>query len=230
MESEKRELPVFRGELALAIALVINPLGVVLMLYSGAGISAISSISYALSEVFTFFSLGTWTYIFQASLILSLMVMRRRFVLSYLLSFVVGFVFSEMLDVHELWINILPVSPGWCVLYFIISYLLMSVGIALSNRCHLPIIPTDLFPRELEQITKISYPKIKISFDALCLIGTALITFLFLHHIQGLGIGTVLAALTMGKAIGIVGKWLDRHFVFDIHHRHPRQSRACKLS
>ena len=230
MESEKRELPVFRGELALAIALVINPLSVVLMLYSGAGISAISSISYALSEVFTFFSLGTWTYIFQASLILSLMVMRRRFVLSYLLSFVVGFVFSEMLDVHELWINILPVGPGWCVLYFIISYLLMSVGIALSNRCHLPIIPTDLFPRELEKITKISYPKIKISFDALCLIGTALITFLFLHHIQGLGIGTVLAALTMGKAIGIVGKWLDRHFVFDIHHRRPRQSRACKLS
>ena len=35
-------LPVVRGELALLIVLVINSLGVVLMLYSGSGISAIS--------------------------------------------------------------------------------------------------------------------------------------------------------------------------------------------
>ena len=80
MEREEHKLPLFRGELALAVAVVINSFGVVLMLYSGAGISAISSVPYAFSEVLTFFSLGTWTYIFQAGLILSLMVMRRRFV------------------------------------------------------------------------------------------------------------------------------------------------------
>ena len=37
------------GELALGLALVINSLGVVLMLRSGGGISAISSLPYALS-------------------------------------------------------------------------------------------------------------------------------------------------------------------------------------
>lgn len=230
MEREEHKLPLFRGELALAVAVVINSFGVVLMLYSGAGISAISSVPYAFSEVLTFFSLGTWTYIFQAGLILSLMVMRRRFVVSYLFSFAVGFVFSELLDVHELWINVLPVGLGWYVLYFVISYLLICLGIALSNRCKLPIVPTDLFPRELEQITKISYPKIKISFDAICLIVTAGMTCLFLGHLEGLGIGTVLAALTMGKVIGMVGNWLDRHFVFDIHHRDPSKNKAYKLS
>lgn len=230
MEREEHKLPLFRGELALAVAVVINSFGVVLMLYSGAGISAISSVPYAFSEVLTFFSLGTWTYIFQAGLILSLMVMRRRFVVSYLFSFLVGFVFSELLDVHELWINVLPESLGWYIVYFVISYLLICLGIALSNRCGLPIVPTDLFPRELAQITGISYPKIKISFDAICLIVTAGMTFLFLGHLEGLGIGTVLAALTMGKVIGIVGNWLDRHFVFDIHHRAPGKSEACKLS
>ena len=230
MECEERKLPLFRGELALAVAVVINSFGVVLMLYSGAGISAISSVPYAFSEVLTFFSLGTWTYIFQEGLILSLMVMRRRFVVSYLFSFAVGFVFSELLDVHELWINVLPVGLGWYVLYFVISYLLICLGIALSNRCKLPIVPTDLFPRELEQITHISYPKIKISFDAICLIVTAGMTCLFLGHLEGLGIGTVLAALTMGKVIGMVGNWLDRHFVFDIHHHDPGKSKAYKLS
>lgn len=231
MESEQRNLPLFRGELALAIAVVINAFGVVLMLYSGAGISAISSVPYAFSEVLPFFSLGTWTYLFQAALILSLMVLRRRFVLSYLLSFVVGFVFSEFLDLHELWISVLPTGIAWRVAYFVLSYVLISLGIALSNRCGLPIVPTDLFPRELAQITKISYPKIKISFDALCLVVTGGMTFLFLDHLEGLGIGTVLAALTMGKAIGILGTWLDRHFVFATHHhRRPEAAKACKAS
>ena len=36
--------PVIPGEAALGIALVINTLGVILMLYSGSGISAISSV------------------------------------------------------------------------------------------------------------------------------------------------------------------------------------------
>lgn len=228
MERDERKLRLFRGELALAIAVVINSFGVVLMLYSDAGISSISSVPYAFSEVLPFFSLGTWTYLFQAALILSLMVMRRRFVLPYLFSFIVGFVFSELLDVHELWIHVLPTGLGWRVAYFVVSYLLISLGIALSNRCKLPIVPTDLFPRELSQITKLSYPKIKISFDAICLIVTAGMTFFFLGHLEGLGIGTVLAAFTMGKVIGLVGEWLDRHFVFDIHHRRPKE--ACRLS
>ena len=210
-----------RGELALVIAVVVNSFGVVLMLYSGAGISSISSVPFAFSEVLPALTLGTWTYLFQAALVFSLMMMRRRFVLSYLLSFAVGFAFGEMLDVHELWINILPTGPAWCVLYFIVGYLLISLGISLSNRCGLPIVPTDLFPRELERITGISYPRIKIAFDAICLAVTLGMTFFFLGHIEGIGIGTVLAALTMGKTIGVIGEWLDRHVVFALHYHQP---------
>ena len=164
----------FRGEAALALAVLINSFGVVLMLYSGA-------------------------------LILSLMIMRKKFVTSYLFSFAVGFVFSELLDVHELWINVLPSSLAWRIVYFIISYVLICIGIALSNRCQLPIVPTDLFPRELADITKIAYPKIKIGFDVTCLAVTAGLTFFCLGRIDGLGIGTIL---------GIAGDIIDKQFYF----------------
>lgn len=164
----------FRGEAALALAVLINSFGVVLMLYSGA-------------------------------LILSLMIMRKRFVTSYLFSFAVGFVFSELLDVHELWINVLPSSLAWRIVYFVISYVLICIGIALSNRCQLPIVPTDLFPRELADITKIAYPKIKIGFDVTCLAVTAGLTFFCLGRIDGLGIGTIL---------GIAGDIIDKQFYF----------------
>lgn len=229
MEQE-HEKPLFRGELALALAVVLNSFGVVLMLYAGAGISAISSVPYAFSEVLPQFSLGTWTYLFQGLLILSLMVMRKRFVPTYLFSFVVGFVFSQLLDLHELWIGVLPDGLGWRVFYFIISYLLICLGIALSNRCKLPIVPTDLFPRELAQITGISYARIKIGYDAICLVVTAVMTGLFLGQLKGIGLGTVLQALTMGKVIGLTGEWLDRRFVFDIYHRHHGGKPMCSAS
>ena len=206
---------IFRGELALLLVIIMNSFGVVLMLYSGSGISAISSVPYAFSEVFPFLSLGTWTYIFQAILIASLMVLRKRFVAEYLLSFVVGFAFSMMLDVHEGWISILPYNIPMRILYFVISYLLLCLGIALSNRCGLPIVPTDLFPRELSDITKVGYPRIKIIFDVSCLAVTAALTFFGLGHIEGLGIGTIAAAFTMGKAVGICGNFIDRHFRFE---------------
>ena len=160
MEKQKH---LFRGEVALPAAVMINSLGVILMLYSNAGISAISSVPYAFSEVFTFLSLGTWTYIFQGLLVLSLMILRRKFVPSYLFSFVVGFVFGELLDLHRMWVGVLPDSLPWRIVWFLLSYVLISIGIAISNRCGLPIVPTDLFPRELSDITKVGYPRIKLS-------------------------------------------------------------------
>lgn len=211
MEQKKK---VLRGEVALIIAVIINSLGVLLMLQSGSGISAISSVPYAFQQVFPKLTLGTWTYIFQGLLVLSLMIMRKKFVPSYLFSFVVGFAFGEMMDVHELWITRLPLNISLRILYFVLSYLIICIGIALSNRCKLPIIPTDLFPREVADITKVPYARIKIGFDVICLLVTAGMTYFCLGRIMGLGIGTIVAAFTMGKGIAIVGKWMDRKVTF----------------
>lgn len=79
----------------------------------------------------------------------------------------------------------------------------------------MPIIPTDLFPRELSDITNVKYSRIKIGFDLACLAVTGGLTFLCLGHIKGLGIGTILAAFTMGKGIALVGELIDRKFVFE---------------
>ena len=184
------------------------------MLQSGSGISAISSVPYAFQQVFPVLTLGTWTYIFQGTLIAVLMILRRKFVPSYLFSFVVGFAFGKMMDVHELWITELPMSVPLRILYFVLSYMLLCFGIALSNRCKLSIIPTDLFPRELAEITKVPYSRIKIGFDVTCLLVTACMTYFCLGRILGLGIGTVLAAFTMGKGIALVGQAIDKYFDF----------------
>ncbi len=68
---------ILRGEVALLFAIIINSIGVLLMLQSGSGISAISSVPYAFSEVFPKLTLGTWTYIFQGLLVITLMVLKK---------------------------------------------------------------------------------------------------------------------------------------------------------
>ena len=66
----------------------------------------------------------------------------------------------------------------------------------------------------MSNIIKLPYAKVKIIFDVTCLLTTAVLTFVFLGHIKGLGIGTVLAALTMGKSIAFIGKILDKKLEF----------------
>ena len=140
--------------------------------------------------------------------------MRKKFVPQYLFSFVVGFFFGIFVDVHKSWVDLLPQTMMLRIAYFVISYLTLCVGIALSNRCKMPIVPTDLFPREVSAITKIPYSRVKVTFDVCCLAVTAILTFAVLGHIDGLGIGTVLAAFTMGKVIGKIGEIMDRHLEF----------------
>ena len=197
------------GEIMLAISVVMNALGVLLMLHSGSVISAISSVPYAMNLVLPQLTLGTWTYLFQGALVLVLMIISRRFVPEYLFSFVVGFAFGEMMDVWNPLVDLLPQTLPLQVAYFVASYVIISFGIALANRSQLPITPTDLFP-----LTHIPYARVKIGFDVACLAAALILTLVFLGHIQGLGTGTVVAAFTMGKGIALAGELYDKHFVF----------------
>ena len=138
----------------------------------------------------------------------------KKTLCSQLFSFVAGFAFGKMVDIHEIWINTLPLTIPLRVFYFVASYLILCFGIALSNRCKLPVIPTDLFPRDLSEIIKKPYSKVKITFDVTCLFVTACMTFLCLGHISGLGIGTGAAAFTMGKTIGVIGDAIDKKVEF----------------
>lgn len=206
--------PVLRGEIVLLPALVVNAMGVVLMIRAGAGISAISSVPFALNTVLPVLSLGTWTYLFQGSLVVALMVLRRRFVPQYLLSFAVAFAFGLLVDVHELWVSLLPETLPLRILWFLLGFLCMCVGISAGNCCKTPINPGDLFPRELSALLHLPYARVKVTFDLGCVAGTAVLTVLAEGRILGLGIGTIVAALAMGNGVGLCTEWIRQHADF----------------
>ena len=208
-----------RGEFAICFIAVLNSFSVYLLLYSRGGMPSISSVPYIFSEAFPVGSLGLWTYLFQSSLIAVLIIMRlrrgeKRYIPIYLCSFLAGGAFSFMMDVHAIWINRLPQTLPLCLLYFVISFLGLAFGIALSNHCKMPIIPTDLFPRELTVLLDKSYKRVKTIFDLSCLTTTIVISLGILHAIRGIGIGTVLCAFTMGKVISAMGERISKYATF----------------
>ena len=62
-----------------------------------------------------------------------------------------------MIDVHDAWLALLPNTMALNVLYFALGFLIIGFGIALANRCMLPIIPTDTFPRDMSEILNKPY-------------------------------------------------------------------------
>ena len=136
------------GEVALLIVLLINSLGVDLMSKSGFGISTISSVPLVFNIAFPVFSFGTWNYIFQTLLVITLMILKRSFCPGYLFSFVVGIGFGKMIDVHNAWIQALPNSLPLHTIYFLAGFLLVCFGICLANNCrsHLSDDYCDSFP------------------------------------------------------------------------------------
>jgi len=142
------------------------------------------------------------------------MILSKKINLSYIFSFIMGLAFGKMIDVHELWICFLPDSLIWHIIYFIISFFILAFGICLSNNSMLPIIPTDTFPRDISVILKKPYKYIKTTFDVCCLITTIIISIFILHKAVGVGVGTVICALTTGNVVSLIQSYLDKHLKF----------------
>ena len=202
------------GEAALLLVLLLNSLAVDLMSKSDFGISTISSVPLIFSTAFPFLTFGTWNYIFQTLLVVTLMILKRSFCPGYLFSFVVGIGFGKMLDVHNVWLQMLPDAMPLNAVYFIAGFVLMCFGICLANNCMLPIIPTDTFPRDLSEILNKKYKVIKTSFDLTCLTTTVVLSLTILHRLYGIGFGTVLCAFVTGKGVSLVQKFFNEHVEF----------------
>lgn len=204
------------GELALCIAVIFCSFGVDLMIKSGFGVSSISSVPYVFSRVFKTLTFGTWNYIFQTCLVAILMLLKKRFTPGYIVSFGIGIIFGKSLDMFNVILANIPLNIYFRIFYFVISFLFIAFGITFANNCGLPITPTDIFPRDLSEILKIPYKTIKTKFDLMCLTLTVVLSLISFHKVIGIGIGTVICALTTGKAVAIINNFICKRYYFEV--------------
>ena len=195
---QKKELS---SELLFIIAMITNSFALVLMIKSGLGISTLSSVPLVVSNIMPILSLGSWTVIIQISYILVLVLFTHKFKYGYLVSFLVAIPFGLLVDgfsaIITPWPNILSLR----LIYFTVGMFAMGFGASLFVICKLPILPFDMIVREIADYKKISVKHSKMFIDVMSVIVSVSLSLFFMHHIEGVGVGTVVSVILMGPTI-----------------------------
>ena len=118
---------------------------------------------------------------------------------------------GPIIDVFTLWLS--PVIHGGLPLMgrlglLVAGCLILAVGITIEVAPDTLVVPGEGIVRALSRVTGKPFGTMKVYFDVTLIVIAVALSFLFFGKLNGIGIGTVISALTVGKFVNIV----ERHF------------------
>ena len=174
-------------------------IGIILILNANFGISAATSVPTALYNAFDQYSFGFWNYAGQSLAIIAVAIILKKIKVSYILAFLSGIVYAIMLD---LWSFILsPLSTnliGVRIFILVIGNLILSFGVIMSMISRYPVLPFEMFVRELSDNYNISIGKVKVIFDVSMVLISMSLSFYYFRDFRSVGLGTIFIAFTGG--------------------------------
>lgn len=203
------------GELSLLLALAIIALSIALVIKADFGMTVVQAPVYVLSLALPFVSIGVWNYIVQGLIMVLMIAIAKRVKVSYLLSFAAAVIYGLMLDfVNWLLAGVTAQFLWQRILFFGAGYILLCIAVAIFFTCKAPLMPYDIFVREVAAYKKITIPKLKWIFDIACITTAVVISLAITHKIKGVGIGTVIFAFTVSPVSSLIMKFLNARFEF----------------
>lgn len=206
MRSLKTYLPRYLWFLA---GVLINSFGVALITRAALGTSPISSLPYVLSFRFPV-TLGQFTFAMNLFFILGqVLLLRRDFQPIQLLQVAVNAVFSAFIDVSMGLLSWLEISSlPMAVLVLVLGCAVLAFGISVEVAPRVLMVPGEGIVQAIAAVTGWRFGNVKVGFDA-ALVSTALVlSLLFFHRLQGLGAGTILSALEVGRFVNLYNRRL----------------------
>ncbi len=211
----------FYSELAYLFGLILLAFSTAFMTLADFGLSMVVAPAYIfhvkLQPIFSFFSFGMAEYVFQAVLLLLMMLVVRRFRLRYLFAFVTAVIYGFILDFFLFLLAPLPTHLLWVrFLLFFVGMVVCAFGVSLMFHTYLAPEVYELFVKEVAETYKLPVSRFKTIYDcASCLLGIIL-SFLFFGFGTFVGVnwGTVVCALINGFLIGRFSALLEKHFDF----------------
>lgn len=205
---------VFPSELALLLGILLTSVSVCIFLESGFGVTVIASVPLAVQNCIPSIPYGTWNIIYQSAILALAVIILRQFRVSYVASLGVVVLFGSLINVEEPVVALLPDAFPLRVGYFVVSMGILSLGIGFLMRCNLPVLAADTFLRDYVQKSGRPFKVVKTVFDIICISTSLLICALFLGELAGIGVGTIISALTTGYITSFVLAYYDAHFDF----------------
>lgn len=203
------------SELALLFALILLSFGMVLIIKANIGITVVQAPVYVLSVAIPQLSIGTWTYIVQGILFIIMLLVVKRFKISYIISFITGFIYGFILDFF-MWLmkDITADSIIMVIIFYVSSFFIFCIAIAIFFTCKAPLMPYDIFLREVVEVKGYNLKKAKWIYDLSCILIAISLSFILTKKIIGIGIGTIIFALFISPIMSKIIKFIDKYFVF----------------
>ena len=173
--------------------------GIILNTRSNLGVAAFTSFYYALSEI-SHMSLGSSSIIVYFVLITIQIILARKLSLSVALQIPFSIIFGIITDIYD---YMLP-EPELSLLGRF--FMLTSIGVYLYTNCRLVMTPVEGTVQTIADRAGLRFSLVKNGFDLTMLLLTILFCLLLKQPIFGIGIGTVVSALLLGRIIGIYEK------------------------
>lgn len=202
--------------------------GIVLLAFSAAfmeaadfGVSMVVAPAYLIylkvSKTLSFFTFGMAEYLFQAFLLILLVLVLHRFRLSYLFSFFTAVFYGMVLDIAMKLVDFIPLEAfGARLALYVTGALCCSFSVSLLFHTYLSPEVYELFVKEISAKFRLNINHVKTCYDCIsCAVGI-LMSFLFFgwFHFEGVKAGTILCALVNGWLIGRFSVLLESHFSF----------------
>lgn len=192
----------------LLVGLFIMSFGVALSIRADLGTSPISSVPQVLTLI-TSVSVGTTTVIVNTVIVLiQILLLRRRFKLIQLLQIPVCAVFGYLIDFALFIMGDFTLTAYWAQwLVCIAGIVLVAIGVSIEVAANVTTLAGEGLALALCKVfPKIKFGYMKVICDCMLVVIAVILSFSFLHALEGVREGTVAAAVF----VGLIAKQLSK--------------------
>lgn len=195
----------YRG-LIYGAGILVLAMGLTLNTKTGLGVSPILSVSYSVSQI-TGISMGDVTFIQYCIFVAAEFALRGKNRRWYdLLQLPFSLVFSRLLNVFDRLVAYDPLTHGLAsnLLMLALAIGVTGVGITMTVNMRLVPNPGDGIVQALAERIGRDQGFTKNIFDIGCVATTCILCMVAVGHIVGVGVGTIIAMLGVGRAVAVV--------------------------
>jgi len=187
------------------LGLVFMALGVVFIKRAEIGISPLSAIPAAISNI-TPLTLGNTTIIFHVCLVLIQMIIMRKVTLKTVLIFPLSIAFGYLIDLFMLIFNFAEIALVLRCFLCALGIIATALGIVVVVGADLMLPAPDAILRQISAQFSKPLPTVKIIGDVTWVIITIAIELISCGKIISIGIGTLVSMYLTGKLVGVFKK------------------------
>lgn len=208
---------IFRRYVLFVFSVFVNAVGISVITKALLGTSAISSVPFVLS-LFTPLSMGLYTIIWNILFVLLEMTMMKRREIrerhfELISQIPIGMCLGIFIDIamHGLW-WLVPAGYWFQIVTLLIGCVVLGLGISLEVKASVSMVAGEYLVQVISRFVHKDFGYVKVFFDITMVIMAAALSFLFLHHLNGVREGTLISALLVGP----ISHWFYPHWrMFD---------------